>query len=81
METDFAAFVLLTGMCYDTETNVILLHLNSAFAWYAFCKVLERSPFHQNFNKPKAIVQGFFLGVRKKVLRKVIHLKVNEKRN
>ena len=39
------------------------------------------SPFHQNFNKPKAIIQGFFLGIRKKVLRKVIHLKVNEKRN
>ena len=32
-------------------------------------------------NKPKAIVQGFFSGVRKSVLRKVIHLKVNEKRN
>ena len=31
--------------------------------------------------KPKAIVQGFFFGVRKNVLRKVIHLKVNEKRN
>ena len=31
--------------------------------------------------KPKAIVQGFFLGVRQKVLRNVIHLKVNEKRS
>ena len=31
--------------------------------------------------KPKAIVQGFFFGVRKNVLRKVVHVKVNEKRN
>ena len=38
-------------------------------------------PFHQDFNKPKAIVQGFFLASKKKVLRKVIHLKVNKKRN
>ena len=30
---------------------------------------------------PKAIVQGFFFGIRKNVLKKVIHLKVNEKRN
>ena len=27
-----AVFLLLTGICYDTETSVILLHLNSAFA-------------------------------------------------
>ena len=31
--------------------------------------------------KPKAIVQGFFIGIRTNVLRKVIHLKVNDKRN
>ena len=29
--------------------------------------------------KPKAIVQGFFFGGPKNELRKVIHLKVNEK--
>ena len=31
--------------------------------------------------KPKAIVQGFFFAVQKKVLRKVNHFKVLEKRN
>ena len=40
-----------------------------------------QSSFHQNFEEPKAIIQGFFFGVRKNVLRKVILLKVNEKRN
>ena len=40
-----------------------------------------RSSFHQNLKKPKAIVQEFFFGVRKNVWRKVIHLKVNKKRN
>ena len=30
---------------------------------------------------PLYIVQGFFFGARKNMLRKVIHLKVNEKRN
>ena len=34
-----------------------------------------------NLKKPKAIVQGFFFAVRKKVLRKVNHFKVLEKRN
>ena len=34
-----------------------------------------------NLREPKAIVQGFFFGVQKNMLRKVIHLKVNEKRN
>ena len=29
MELNFAVFVLLTGICYDTETSVILLHLNT----------------------------------------------------
>ena len=32
MGPNFAVFVLLTGVRYDTETSVILLHLNSAFA-------------------------------------------------
>ena len=77
----FVPFLLLTGRCCDTETSVILLLLDRAFAWYAFCKVLERSSFQQILKKPKAIVQGFFFGVRKNVLRKVMHLKVNEKRN
>ena len=41
-----------------------------------------QSSFHQDFEEPKGyILQGFFSGVRKNVLRKVIHLKVNEKRN
>ena len=77
----FMSFLLLTGRCYDAETSVILLLLDRAFDWYAFPKVLERSSFHQNLKKPKAIVQGFFFGVQKKVLTKVVHLKVNEKRN
>ena len=77
----FASFLLLTGRCYDAETSIILVLLDSAFDCYAFCKVLERSSFHQNFEETKAIVQGFFFGVRKNVLRKVIHLKVNEKRD
>ena len=41
------------------------------------CRVFSRDI----LKKPKAIVQGFFFGVRKNVWRKVIHLKVNEKRN
>ena len=34
-----------------------------------------------NFEKPKAIVQGFFFVVQKKVLRKLYHFEVLEKRN
>ena len=40
-----------------------------------------RSSFHQNFEETKGYSPGFFFGVRKNVLRKVIHIKVNEKRN
>ena len=75
------SFLLLTGRCYDAETSVTLLLLDWAFTWYAFCKVLERSSFHQNFEETKGYNPGVFFGVRKNVLRKVIHLKVNEKRN
>ena len=32
-------------------------------------------------NQRLRIVQGFFFGVRKNMLKKVTHLKVNEKRN
>ena len=40
------------------------------------------SSFHQNFEETKGYSPGcFFFEVRKNVLRKVIHLKVNEKRN
>ena len=75
----FVSFLLLTGRCYDAETSVILLLLDRAFA---LSKVLERSSFHQKMEETKGytyIVQDFFPGVRKNVLRKVIHLKVNEK--
>ena len=34
-----------------------------------------------NLRETKGIVQGFFFAVRKKVLRKVNHFKVLEKRN
>ena len=43
----------------------------------SFLKVLERSSFCPILKKPK----GFFFAVRKKVLRKVNHFKVLEKRN
>ena len=45
-----------------------------------FAKFWRGHHFVKSLKKPKAIVQGFFFGVRKNVLRKVIHLKVNEKR-
>ena len=35
----FVSFLLLTGRCYDAETSVILLLLDRAIVWYAFCKV------------------------------------------
>ena len=44
-----------------------------------FAKFLRGHRFIKILKKPKAIVQGFFFGVRKNVLRKVIHLKVNER--
>ena len=47
----------------------------------SFLKVLERSSFCPILKKPKAIVQGFFFAVRKKVLRKLNRFKVLEKRN
>ena len=62
----FVSFLLLTGRCYDAETSVILLLLDRAFAWYAFCKVLERSSFHQNFEQTKGYSLEVFFGVRKK---------------
>ena len=49
----FVSFLLLTGRCYDAETNIILLLLDRAFASYASCKVLERSSFHEE-------TKGFF---------------------
>ena len=46
-----------------------------------FAKFLIGHHFIKILKKPKAIAQGAFFGGRKNVLRKVIHLKVNEKRN
>ena len=46
-----------------------------------FAKFWRGHRFVQILRKPKVIVQGFFSRVRKKVLRKVYHIKVNEKRN
>ena len=42
---------------------------------------LERSSFHQNFEENKGYSPGFFFQGLKKYVEKVIHLKVNEKRN
>ena len=75
----FVSFLLLTGGCYGAETSIILLLLGRAFAWYAFEKFWGGHSFIKILKKPKAIVQGFFFGVRKNVLRNVIHLKVNKK--
>ena len=63
----FVSFLLLTGRCYDAETSVILLLLDRAFA---FCKVLERSSFHQNFEETKDYSPGFFFRVPKKCVDK-----------
>ena len=77
----FVSFLLLTGRCYDAETSVILVLLDRALPDILFEKFWRGHRFIKILKKPKAIVQGFFFGVRKNVLRKVIHLKINEKRN
>ena len=46
-----------------------------------FAKFWRGHRFIKILKKPKAIVQGFFFRVQKNVLIKVVHLKVNEKRN
>ena len=64
------SFLLLTGRCYDAETSVILLLLDSVFASYAFCKVLKWSSFHQNFEETKGYSPGFFFRVTIKCVEK-----------
>ena len=66
----FVSFLLLTGRCYDAETSVILLILDRAFARYPFCKVLEKSSFHQNFEETKGYSPGFFFRGPKKCVEK-----------
>ena len=63
----FVSFLLLTGRCYDAETSVILLLLDRALPDMLFAKFWRGHRFIKILKKPKAIVQGFFFGVRKNV--------------
>ena len=60
------SFFLVTGRCCNAETRVILLLLDRTFALHDFCKVWERSSFHQNFEETKGYSPGgFFQGPKK----------------
>ena len=55
-----------------------MLALKYTIAWYRFLPKSKSSDFGQ---KPWTIVHGFVFGSPKKVVRKVCHSIVNEKRN
>ena len=49
--------------------------------YYILENIIREVIVSSNFEETKGYSPGFFFGVRKNMLRKVIHLKVNEKRN
>ena len=74
----FVVLLLRSGRCYKAEIWTILLLLRFPFIWYLVWAKTNISDFGR---KPWTIVHGLIFGSPKKVLRKVCHLKGNEKRN